>query len=287
MMATAAFHKPTSVEEAVAWLAADEEALALAGGATLVAMMNARLVEPASLVSLRAIDELTRTVSEPDGTLRIGAMRRHRETAEETDLRGGQRVLSEAAIQIANPTVRNMGTIGGSISFADPAADYPPALVACDAEVEIAGSAGRRRVRAQDFFVSWYETALAPGELVTAVLIPPTPEGSVGHYKKLARITGDFAIASIALQLAMEDGRCKHFRLAVGGCGPTPVRLATAEAILLGSDLAADSIALFTAEIVKCLDPPDDTRASARYRRLVVPRMIAAALEEARASLAS
>ena len=282
-MRGASFHLPETVEQALEFLNAQEEALPLAGGATLVALMNARLATPPHLVSLRGIAELRTVRREADGSLRIGAMRRHGETAEQAELQDGQRVLSEAAAQIANPTVRNMGTIGGSISFDDPAADYPPALVAADAVIEIAATEGRRLVPAGEFFLDWYETALQPGELVTAVLLPPAPAGSLGHYEKLARVTGDFAIASVALQLGMAEGHCTHFRLAVGGCGPAPVRLTEAEQGLLGGDLSDTALRSFAAAIAEALDPPDDIRASADYRRKVVPRMIAKAVGEAKA----
>ncbi|MFO1349555.1 MAG: xanthine dehydrogenase family protein subunit M [Gammaproteobacteria bacterium] len=280
-MSAVRFHWPASVDDAVALLAADEGARCLAGGATLVAMLNARLLEPSALVSLAAIAELRCCERLGDGTVRIGAMRRHRETAFETDLRDGQRVLSAAAARIANPPVRNMGTLGGSISFADPAADYPPALVAADAIVEIAGPQGRRELAAEAFFRDWYITALQPGELVTAVRLPPAPPGSIGIYDKLARVAGDFAIASVALVLTMNGGSCESIRIAIGGCGPTPVRLPAVEAALVGTHLSDAAIAEAGAALAAACDPVDDVRASAEYRRRVVPRMLARALTEA------
>ncbi len=137
---------PRTVDEATALLAADPDARPLAGGATLVAMMNARVLEPQALVSLSRIAELRGIRSDADGSVRIGAFTRHAETAACALLRGPAAVVRQAASKIANATVRNMGTIGGSISFADPGLDYPPALVAAGASVEIAGAAGRRRV---------------------------------------------------------------------------------------------------------------------------------------------
>ena len=276
------FQKPTTVEEAVALLVAvGEGGRPISGGATLVAMMNARLVEPESLVSLRAIDELRDLKVHADGAVRIGAMRCHRETAFESGLSGGHRVLSAAASQIANPPVRNMGTLGGSISFADPAADYPPALVAADARIEIAGPDGRRLVPAEEFFLGWYETALEEGEIVTAVVLPSQPEGSVGHYEKLCRVAGDFALASVALVLARgNDGALTHLRLAVGGCGGGPVRCEEAEAMLIGSVPTPEGIAAFAQRLVGELDPVDDVRGSAEYRLQVAPRLIAKAFDE-------
>ncbi|MEX2407704.1 MAG: FAD binding domain-containing protein, partial [Rhodovibrionaceae bacterium] len=140
------FLRPRSIDEAVAMLAAHEDARPLAGGATLVAMLNAGLIEPDAIVSLSGIEELRGIQAQENGGLRIGAMTRHAETAASALFRDGQQVVPHAAGQIANMPVRNMGTMGGSISFADPAIDYPPALTAAGAEIEIAGPGGTRRV---------------------------------------------------------------------------------------------------------------------------------------------
>src|SRR6185295_14472424 len=169
-MSVPGYHRPATVEQA-AHLLAQEGARCLAGGATLVAMMNAGLVEPTSVVSLVGIPELRGIAETQDGGFRIGSMTRHRETAEDARLTGTLAVLRNAARQIANPPVRNMGTIGGSIAFADPAADYPVALIAAGAEIEIATASGRRRLAAEAFFVDWYVTALRSGELVSAVYL--------------------------------------------------------------------------------------------------------------------
>jgi aerobic carbon-monoxide dehydrogenase medium subunit len=280
-MSVPGYHRPATVEDAARILAATDGARCLAGGATLVAMMNAALAEPKAIVSLAGIAELS-GITESGGGFRIGAMTRHRETAEEARLTGTLAVLRNAARQIANPPVRNMGTIGGSIAFADPAADYPPALVAAKAEIEIAGTAGRRRVAAEDFFVDWYTTAVGAGELVTAVYLP-TPRPGLGHYKKFARVAGDFAIASVALAVARE-GRDVSVRIAVGGCGPKPIHLAEVDAALSAKFADADAAAAAGRRLAEASDPVDDVRASADYRRRVIPRLVAAALAEARAA---
>ena len=278
------FVKPDSIDAAVAALQA-ENAACLAGGATLVAMINADLVAPDRLVSLRDVAGLHDAVRKSDGTVTIGAMRRHRETAEETDLRDGQLVLSDAAGKIANPPVRNMGTIGGSCAFADPAADYPPALVAADARLSLIGASGRRTVPADEFFVDWYETALEPGELIEAAILPPAPSGSVGSYTKLARVAGDFAIASVALVLGMAGDTCSHLAVAVGACGPAPVRRRDVEAELLGGGLGDSEIRRLADALADGLDPVDDVRASADYRRRVAPRLVRQAIGEAKQRL--
>ena len=272
------FVRPDSLEAAINALKV-EGATCLAGGATLVAMMNADLVSPERLVSLRDVAVLRNASRHPDGTVTIGAMRRHRETAEETDLRDGQCVVSDAAGQIANPPVRNMGTIGGSCAFADPAADYPPALVAADAQIVLTGPEGSRIVPAADFFIDWYETALAPGELIQSIIIPPAAVGTVGSFTKLARVAGDFAIASVALVLGMEGRTCTHLAVAIGGCGPRPVRRHDVEAELVGGGLDDAKIRRLTDTLSELFDPVDDVRASSDYRRRVAPRLVRQAID--------
>lgn len=278
-------HWPKTIDEAVDVLASTEDALPLAGGATLVAMMNAGLVEPGALVFLRKIDELKQIETRPDGSVEIGAMTTHKTVASFDGFREGQAVVALAARQIGHPPVRNMGTIGGSIAHADPAADYPPALVAADAAVEIIGKAGARSVPVGEFFEDYHETALAEGEIVRAVTIPKAPPGSVAVYDKLARVDGDFATASVALVLVMENGTCTHIRLVAGGVGPTPVRVAAAEERLIGTTLEESDVTEAAAMLVEECDPVDDVRASAHYRTVVLPRMILRALVTAQGRL--
>ncbi|MEX2297888.1 MAG: xanthine dehydrogenase family protein subunit M [Dongiaceae bacterium] len=279
------FHRPTDINEALRLLAADPEARPLAGGASLVAMMNARLVEPTTLISLAGIATLAGITEIDGGILRIGAMTRHRETASDMRLSGGRLVLRRAAGRIANPVVRNMGTIGGSIALADPAADYPAALVCLDAEILAAGEKGERHIPAREFFTGWYETALEPGEMIAAVLIPKTPAGSVGVYRKLARVAGDFAIVSVALRLAAQNGHCTELQIAVGGSGPAPLRLPQFEEKLVGRPLDDLDAAALGRALAWISDPVDDVRASADYRRRVIPRMVEDAYRRAVAKL--
>jgi len=277
--------EPATVDDAVAILAGDQDARCLAGGATLVAMMNARLVEPGTLVSLRRIEELKGIAIGADGAARIGSATLHADVASDDRLSGGHAVVRLAAGRIASPPVRNMGTIGGSVSHSDPAADYPAALVAVNAAIEVAATGGRRSVAADDFFTDWYTTALNEGEMVTAVTLPAALAGAVGHYDKLVKVEGDMCIASVALVLAIEGGACSYLRLAVGGCGPGPVRSPEAEARLIGTALDDAALGEAGAMLADGLDPPDDVRASAEYRRLVVPRMVARALSAAKSQL--
>lgn len=264
-------HRPESLGEAVGLLTGDADIKPLAGGASLVAMLNARLIEPSALVSLARIKELHGTNELPDGTLRLGAMTRHSELAERTTLVGPRRVLQQAARAIANPTIRAMGTIGGSVALDDPGADYPPALVALSATIELVGPAVTRLVPAGDFFIDWYTTVLAADELVAAVLLPPVGAGA-GVYHKLARVAGDFAIVSVAVVRHGDD----QVRAVIGACGPRPLSIPEADAELVRGNLAAAG-----AVLAEAADPVDDSRASANYRRRVIPRMLARAFAEA------
>ena len=271
--------RPATIGEAVALLARDPEARPLAGGATLVAMMNARVAEPKALVSLAGIAEIRGISLLADGRVRIGAFTRHRETAACDVLTGSAAVLPHAASQIANATVRNMGTIGGSISFADPGLDYPPALVAAGATIEIASTAGARSIGAREFFVDWYTTALEPGELVTAVIVP-RPQPGAGHYAKHARVAGDYATASVACSLEAA-GAC---RVAVGACGPTPLANDEVDA-LLSSDRSDAALARAATWLAEQADPLDDVRGSAQYRRRLIAPLLARAVRAAERDL--
>jgi carbon-monoxide dehydrogenase medium subunit len=243
-------------------------------------MMNAGLVEPSAIVSLDAVRGLAGIERRNDGFVSIGAMTRHAETARSTLFEGGQRVVPAAAGRIANLPVRNMGTMGGSVAFADPAADYLPALVAAGAVVETAGREGKRSIPIREFVLDWYTTALAPDEIITGFLVPPSP-GAVGLYEKLDRTSGDFAIASVALVLAFDGGRCRTAQIAIGGCGPAPVRNDEAERLLVGTRLEAKEVAAAGRLLAEACDPVDDVRASAAYRRLVVPRLLGKAIARA------
>lgn len=274
--------RPRSVDEAIELLARLPEAKILSGGATLVAMINARLIEPLALISLADVGELAGVTGSPGGGWRIGAMTRHRDVAAETRFTGTLGLVQQAASLIANATVRNMGTIGGAIAHADPGLDYPPALVAADATIEVASGAGRRRIPAQDFFVDWYTTALGSGELVVAVHLPPAQPGA-GVYHKFARVSGDYATVSVAISISAAANGARA-RAAVGACGPAPVLLDEANALLSGRPGEAD-IARAGELLAAAADPVDDVRGSAGYRRLLIPRMLARAFAEARAGM--
>jgi carbon-monoxide dehydrogenase medium subunit len=258
---------PSTLEEAYRALEADD-ALCLAGGQSLVTMMNLGLIAPSRLVSLRRIAALRGVAAQPDGGLRIGAMTTHAELAELDVAAAGPALLAQAARVIAYPAVRAWGTIGGSVAHADPAADYPVALVAADASIEVGSAAGHRRIAAREFFRGLFETALARREIVTAIHVPAGPQGGCAAYEKLSLVAGDFAILSVAAIVA------RTAQLAIGGCGPRPLRAD-------GLELADSSLLEAGRRIAAECDPPSDHRASAAYRRKVLPELIRRAVRAA------
>lgn len=273
------FHRPRSLAEALDLLAADDNVRPLAGGQTLVAMLNLGFVEPSAIVSLADIEALRGIMRERDGTLRIGAMTTHAELAANDACTAGQRLLAHTARQIADPGVRNFGTIGGACAHGDAVSDWPATLVAADARIVIEGKGSGREIAARDFFQHLFTTALAPGELVTAILVPPLP--GRGIYRKLARVHGDYATVSVAVVASSEGGTCTSAAIAIGACGPRPVRLQAAEALLVGQKIGAGLAEQAGALLADAIDPIGDVRASAAYRRRVLPRLVANTLMRA------
>jgi carbon-monoxide dehydrogenase medium subunit len=272
---------PTSIAEALSHLATDG-ARCIAGGQSLVAMMNAGLVSPTLLVSLRSIDELTR-IDESETGLRIGAMVPHAAMAAYDARTGTAGLLVETARQIGYPAIRNQGTIGGSVCHADPAADYPVALACAEAVMTIAGANGKRDVAATDFFAGMFETSVQPGELLTQITVPKAPRGVQATYEKFSMIHGDFAAVSVAVLIGLERGVCSFARIAIGACAASPVRIPEAEAALVGSRLDDTALATASEMLQSACDPIDDHRASAGYRLKLVPRLVKRAVLSAAA----
>lgn len=275
---------PETVEEAVALLAATEHARCLAGGAALVAAMNAHRVRPAMLVSLHRIRALSGITETADGVW-IGAMTSHDTMAADERLRGAMAVVRSAASQLASPSIRNMGTIGGSIGLANPDTEIPVALVAAAARVEIAGPGGTRTAAVDELFLGPFRTSLARGELVTRIMLPGGAPGAVGHHLRYARVHGDYPTVSISLVLAMDGDTCSHARVALGSCAPVPLHVAAADQRLVGTALGEDDIAEAGRILVEHADPVDDVRGTADYRRMLIPRLLGRAIAQTREKL--
>ena len=260
---------PTSIAQTVDILNSIDGSYPLAGGATLIAMRNAGLVDVKQYVSLEHVEDLQGIATLADGSIRIGAMTRHRETAASEVLSGNLGVLRQAAGSIASMPVRNMGTMGGSLANADPAADYLAALTCVDARVEISGTLGTREISINELISDWYETTIGHGEIITAVLLP-APLEAYSSYRKVARVSGDFAVASCGISI---DGE-KCVRIAIGGCGPYPIRQKSAELYLQEQSVTDSDIRGLSNQLVKLADPVDDVRGSATYRRNLIPQLV-------------
>ncbi len=250
-----AYAKARSVAHAIELLAHDDARL-LAGGQSLIATLNMRLSHPALLVDLNGVEGLDGIASK-NGDVEIGALVRYVRAERSAELARDAPLIALALPHIGHPAIRNRGTIGGSLAFADPAAELPACLVALGGAVEITGPQGRRTVGAEDFFKGLFETALAPRDVLTAIRIPAaTPETRVG-FAEFARRHGDYAMVGLAACARAEGGRLGALRLAYFGVGATPVRARHAEQALAAGDLEAAAGAL-----ARDLDPPSDVHAS-------------------------
>lgn len=236
----------------------------VAGGQTLLATLAFRLSEPGILLDITRIPEL-HGISVADGVLRIGALTRHAELGRDALVRQHAPLLRDAVPLIAHPAIRNRGTIGGSLAYADPAAELPACILALDAAVVTASAAGERRIAARDFFTGLLQTALNPGEIIAAVHIPLAPRLSA--IQEVARRSGDYAMAGLAAALRLEGGRVTEPRLVYFGVGDGPVLATRAGAALEGRALDATTIAAAQAALAQDLDPPQDLHGPPEMKR--------------------
>ena len=238
-----------------------EGAKVLAGGQSLLASLNLRLSSPDLLVDITGLPGLDE-IRVADGKVRIGALTTHREIENSAEIAQYLPLLAQAVRHVAHVAIRNVGTIGGSFALADPAAEYPACAVALDATVVLAGRSGERRVKAREFFRGLYETALAPGEVLTALEFEALRPGYRSAFLELARRQGDYAIVGLAAHAKFEGGRFSDVRLAYLGAGSTPVLARNAMTSLEGKSSGADVIAAAKEAIAHDLDPPKDLTTS-------------------------
>lgn len=273
---------PSSIDEALAMLAEHgPDARPLAGGQSLVPMMNFRLARPAVLVDLNRVPGLG-GLSADGGRLAIGAMTRQRALERSALARRLAPLLHEATGHVAHLPVRSRGTIGGSLALADPAAEYPAAVLALDAELAARSVRGERRVRAADFFDGALSTTLADDELLVGISVPAPGPGSGFAFVEIARRRGDFALAGVAARIALDGGRVADVGLAACGVGPGPVRLAAAEKIVREDGVSGEAVkAAADAGAARDIDPQSDVHAPAGYRRRLARVLIGRALETA------
>jgi aerobic carbon-monoxide dehydrogenase medium subunit len=256
---------PTSVAEAVELLAAhgDDEVRVLAGGQSLVPLMNFRLAQPGHLIDLRRIAELTRIRTEGD-ELVIGAMVRQSDAEHAPEVALAAPLLAEALGYVAHPPIRNSGTIGGSLAHADPAAELPAVALALDAELVIAGPAGSRKVPAAEFFRGPFTTAIGAGELLTEVRI--RRRGGGHAFVEFARTHGTFALVGVAAVVELDGGRVTRAAVALSGVGPVPVRAHACERALTGTGADTAAIRAAVDAAVAGLSPAADVHGDTETR---------------------
>ncbi|HEY6859950.1 MAG TPA: xanthine dehydrogenase family protein subunit M [Pseudolabrys sp.] len=253
-----AYKKARSLDEAVALLA-DKDARLLAGGQSLIATLNMRLSAPSLLIDINGLTGLN-GISVKGGAVEIGALARHAQ-AERSDVIAKHAPLIALAMpHIGHPAIRNRGTLGGSIAFADPAAELPACLLALEGEVEVTGLKGKRTIKAQDFFTGLFETALAPHEVLTAIRVPAANKDARVGFAELARRHGDYAIVGLAASARADGKSLADVRLAFFGVGNTPVRVKKAETTLASGNIEAAVAALD-------LEPHDDVQATAKVKK--------------------
>ena len=260
-----------------------DEARVIAGGTALVTMMRQRLVQPGCLVSLRDVPGLGR-IEATNGAIRLGALVTHREAETSPLIQERLPVLADTFRRVGTIRIRHMATVGGALAHADPNQDPPVTLMALGARVEVRRTVGLREVPLEEFFRDYYEAALEPGELVTAVTVPLLPSASGASFIKfLPRTADDYATVAVAVTVTLEpDGeRCREARIALGSVATTPLRGRAGEALLPGARLA-ESLVQAVGEAVKGeVDPLDDHRGSAAYKREMTAVMVGRALTQA------
>jgi aerobic carbon-monoxide dehydrogenase medium subunit len=277
------YHRPKSLGEAVALLAThDEAARVVAGGHSLIPMMKLRLAAPEHLVDLQDIAELKAIRSEA-GSLWIGAMTTQAEIIASDLLATSCPILRETALQIADPQVRSVGTIGGNVANGDPGNDMPAVMLCLGATYHVMGKGGERRIAAREFYQGAYFTALEAGDVLTAVRIPVPAAGHGSAYEKLKRKIGDYATAAAAVVLTMSGGKVASCSIGLTNVGETPLLAEEAAQILSGSTLDAATVKRAVAAAEAITAPATDARGPAQYRTKMAGVMLSRALARAKA----
>lgn len=253
-----AFERATSVQHALSLLAQHgADAKLIAGGQTLLATLNMRLSEPALLIDISSLSEL-REIKLTDTALRIGALTTHRDIERSALVAEHAPLLTQAAPHVAHIAIRNVGTLGGSLAFADPAAEWPVCAVALDATIVAVSAVGERRIKARDFFTDLYETQLAQGEIIVACEFPRQAAGTRHVFLELSRRHGDYAIVGVAAVARVVGETIHGLQLSYLGMGPTPILARNAAAALEGKALTEININAMNTALVNELDPSSD-----------------------------
>jgi carbon-monoxide dehydrogenase medium subunit len=280
---------PATLEEAIGLLSRHgADAKLLAGGQSFVPMANFRVLRPQVVIDLNRIESLA-YISEREGGLAIGAMTRHRAIERSTLVRERCPLMAEAVPNIAHAAIRNRGTLGGSLSHADPAAEWPVVAVALGATLVARSARGERTIPAAEFFVALLSTALEPDEVLVEIRFPGAPARTGCAFLEVSRRHGDFALVSVGAQVTLSvAGKVEAVRLALGGVGASPFDAAGLAGGLLATQPDAQALAELGRGIAAAIEPSEDLHASAQYRRdvaaVLVPRALQTAFERAKGS---
>jgi aerobic carbon-monoxide dehydrogenase medium subunit len=274
------YHDPSTVDEALQALASDEDARVLAGGQSLVPLLNLRLATPTALVDINGIAEFGH-VEEHDGVVAVGAIVRQWDAEEDDLLRERCPLLTAALPYVGHPQIRSRGTVVGAIAHNDPAGELPAVALALDAQISVVSAArGARRVPAEAFFAGSYMTVLEPGELVDAVWFPASPPGTRAAFVEVARRAGDFALVGAGCSLTLAEGSVADARVVAVNVAPGPVRLRNLEDRLRGSPATPDAVRGASTRVAEeeGVEPRDDVHATGEYRKEVLPVLVERAL---------
>ncbi|GAB2709613.1 FAD binding domain-containing protein [Arthrobacter bambusae] len=257
---------PATVAEALSVLAdAGDDVKLLAGGQSLIPVMKLRLADPAMVVDLGRIGELSGVRDDGDALL-IGAMTTHHQIATDPLIAEHVPLLAKAAATVADPQVRHRGTFGGALVHADPAGDMPAPVLAADAAFILAGPEGERRVAAADFFQGYFTTAVDDGEILTHIRVPKYT-GWGAHYEKFTRVAQQWSIVAVAAMVRVEGGTIAEARIGLTNMASTPLRATAVEQALVGAPLTREAIATASAHAAEGTDPASDLNGDAAYRR--------------------
>lgn len=261
------YHRAKSVEEAISLLGQyEDEAKLLAGGHSLIPLLKLRFAQPKHLIDIRHIPGL-HGVREAGGAIIIGATTTHWIVESSELLQQKLPILAEAASQIGDPQVRNMGTIGGSVAHADPAADLPAVMLAVNAEMTAVGPKGSRTIKAEDFFVDLLTSALAPNEVLTQIRIPLPPAGTGGAYEKYPHPASRYAIVGVAAVVTVVDGKIQRAQIGLTGVGTKAVRASGVEQALVGQAANDATLEAAAKRVAEGVDMRADLQGSEEYKR--------------------
>ncbi|HEY7066549.1 MAG TPA: xanthine dehydrogenase family protein subunit M [Chloroflexota bacterium] len=261
--------EPTSLREACELLAADEGAKLIAGGTVLLILIKHGVFLPETLINLKKVQGADEISYDPARGLRLGALATIHQVERASVVRAHYPLLAEACHVVANVRIRNSATIGGNVAHGDYQSDPPTALLALESRVELTSLQGTRELPLDEFLLGTYETALAPGEVLSAVLVPPPPDMRGTYLKFTTRSSEDRPTLGVAALVRQRDGVCEAARLVIGAASPTPVRVWDAEALAVGQPLGADLVQQMAAAAGAAIDPVDDLHGPADYKRHV------------------